>query len=49
MTQELLKVLSDGDYINGELDLVIRDGNGFSLWDIKSASRFAFEKKWFFS
>ena len=25
----------DGDYINGELDLVIRDGNGFSLWDIK--------------
>jgi len=35
----------DGDYINGELDLVIRDGNGFSLWDIKSASRFAFEKK----
>ena len=25
----------DGDYINGELDLVIRDGNGFSLWDMK--------------
>ena len=31
--------------IRGELDLIIRDGNSYSLWDIKSASRFAFEKK----
>ena len=36
---------NDGDQINGEYDLVIKDGNGFSLWDIKSASKFAFEKK----
>ena len=31
--------------ISGELDLIIRDGNSYSLWDIKSASKFAFEKK----
>ena len=31
--------------IRGELDLIIREGNSHSLWDIKSASRFAFEKK----
>ena len=31
--------------ISGELDLIIRDGNSYSLSDIKSASKFAFEKK----
>ena len=31
--------------ISGELDLIIRDVNSYSLWDIKSASKFAFEKK----
>ena len=36
---------TEAGYVRGELDLIIREGNSHSLWDIKSASRFAFEKK----
>ena len=37
--------ISDNEKLSGELDLIIKDGNTYSVWDIKSASKFAFEKK----
>ena len=37
--------IKDGLELSGELDLVIKDGNNYSVWDIKTASRFSFEKK----
>ena len=37
--------VNDNEKLSGELDLIIKDGNTYSVWDIKSASKYAFEKK----
>lgn len=37
--------VAKGVELSGELDLIIKDGNTYSVWDIKSASKFSFEKK----
>ena len=39
--------IDDKKELSGELDLIIKDGNNFSVWDIKSASKYAFEKKFY--